>query len=172
MSERVTSNTSSVRPVLELIDDLDQLRVIRLEIGRMNNKTQIQYLMKKRQELLLIVKSLNDELSHRIPQTDPIEIRIFRSIHRALAVYGRGISESILLSFEYQTGSPPLEIVNRPKVFYSCVEKVFGTKSSRKIEQAILFEISQEFELQLSKRAVLVDAIRMARSSMQEQVTQ
>lgn len=172
MSKRPTDAASGGRLILDLVDSLDQLRVIQREIGRMNNKTQIQYLMKKRQDLLMKVKSVNDELKRRVPRIDSIDLRVFQSIYHALGLYGRGVTESILLSFEYETGFLPLEIVNQPKAFYECVEKVFGKKSSKKVENAILSEISREYGLQLSKKTNLSEAIRMARTIMYEQSAQ
>ena len=43
---------------------------------------------------------------------------------------------------------------------------MLGKNSSKKIQNDVLFEISNEFELQLSKKAKVSDAIKIARSGM------
>jgi hypothetical protein len=81
-------------------------------------------------------------------------------------VYGHGVAESVLRKFEYESGHESLEIVNNPTVFCKCVESVFGRQSSKEIVNSFLFEISDEFGLQLSKRSDLSDAIKIARASV------
>ena len=157
---------SAGKLVIELADSLDELGKIRREIGLMNNKTQIQYLMINRQNLLARVESTTAELKSKIPNYDPIDLRLFQCIHRVLKVYGRGVSESILWSFECETGLQPLDVVNHPEAFFTCVEKMLGKKSAKKVESNILFEISNEFGMQLSSNSKTSDAIRIARISL------
>ncbi len=168
MVERGTKRKmdSAGRLVVELVDSLDELGKIRREIGLMNNKTQIQYLMANRQNLLARVESMTAELKRKIPNYDPIDLKLFQCIHRVLKVYGRGVSESILWSFESETGHQPLDVVNHPEAFFACVEKMLGKRSARKVESNILFEISNEFGMQLSNNANTADAIRIARISL------
>jgi hypothetical protein len=80
--------------------------------------------------------------------------------------YGRGVSESILWSFESQSGRQPLDLVDHSEAFFTCVEKMLGKRSAKKVEDNILFEISNEFGMQLSSDSNTADAIRIARISL------
>jgi len=169
MVERATRRAKahfSGKLVIELADSLDELEEIRREIGLMNNKTQIQYLMLNRQNLLARVESMKAELKSKIPNYDPIDLRLFQCIHRVLKRYGRGVSESILWSFESQSGHQPLDLVDHSEAFFTCVEKMLGRRSAKKVESNILFEISNEFGMQLSSDSNTADAIRIARISL------
>ncbi|MGA2874266.1 MAG: hypothetical protein ABSE82_01895 [Nitrososphaerales archaeon] len=169
MVERATRRAKahfSGKLVIELADSLDELEEIRREIGLMNNKTQIQYLMLNRQNLLARVESMTAEVKSKIPNYDPIDLRLFQCIHRVLKGYGRGVSESILWSFESQSGGQPLDLVDHSEEFFTCVEKMLGRRSAKKVESNILFEISNEFGMQLSSDSNTADAIRIARISL------
>jgi hypothetical protein len=161
---------SASKLVVELADALDELGKIRREIGLMNNKTQIQYLMANRQNLLARVEMMRAKLKSKIPNYNPIDLRLFQCIHRVLKVYGRGVSESVLWSFECDTGRQPLDVVNYTESFFTCVEKMLGKKSAKKVENNILFEISNEFAMQLSSNSNTSDAIRIARTSLKRNV--
>ena len=82
--------------VIALVKAKDDLRMIQREIGRVNSKTQIDHLMKNRMEILARIAELEALLARKIPKPDPLDLRIFQAIHRALAIYGHGVSESIL----------------------------------------------------------------------------
>jgi len=157
---------SAGKIVVDLVVTLDELRKVQREVGKVNNKTQVLYLMKNRKMLLSRAESLKTEISKNIPDLDPLDIRFFQCFYRVLQFYGRGISESILWSFECETGHQPHNVVNYPETFFTCVEKMLGKSSSKKIQNDVLFEISNEFELQLSKKAKVSDAIKIARSGM------
>ncbi len=154
--------------VVELVDTQDELRKIQREIGRMNNRTQIEYLMKNRQNLLTRFESLKLEVTKKIPDFDPVDLRIFQCIYRVLSVYGKSVCESILWSFECEAKVQPLRIVDYPATFIACVGKTFGKRSSKEIENTMLFEICNEFGLQLSRRASLGDAIKLVKSSVKQ----
>ena len=135
MVERGTKRSrenSAGKLVIELADSLDELGKIRREIGLMNNKTQIQYLMINRQNLLARVESTTAELRSRIPNYDPIDLRLFQCIHRVLKVYGRGVSESILWSFECETGNQPLDVVNHPEASSLALKRCLERNQQRK----------------------------------------
>ena len=152
--------------VIDLVQTLDELRKVQREVGKVNSRTQVQYLMKNKQILLSRAERIRVEISKRIPDSDPLDIKFFQCFYSVLQIYGRGISASILWSFESETGHQPHEAVNHPDTFFRCVEKMLGKRSSKKIENDTLFEISNEFGLQLSKKATVSDAIRIARSSV------
>lgn len=157
---------SAGKLVIDLVQTLDELRKVQREVGKVNSRTQVRYLMRNKQILLSRAESIRVEISKRMPDSNPLDIRFFQCFYSVLQIYGRGISESILWSFESETGHRPHEAVNHPDIFFRCVEKMLGKRSSEKIENDILFEISNEFELQLSKRATVSDAIKIARSSL------
>ena len=131
----------------------------------MNNKTQIGYLMKLREELLKSVESKRHLLARRV-DLDPLDLEIFRSIYRALSVFGRSVIESVILTFERETGKQPLEISGNADSFRKCLQKVFGRSSSKKIESTIVFEISNEFGMIVSSKSTLSDAIGIARANI------
>jgi hypothetical protein len=152
--------------VIDLVEARDELRKVQREIGRVNSKTQIDHLMKNRKDILARVDELEAVLEKRMRKSDSLDLRIFQTIHRAFAIYGRGVTESLFRKFEYDYELEPLEIVNHPETFRKCVEKLFGKRSSKEIVSSILFEICNEFGLQLSNRSDLADAIRIARASI------
>ena len=163
---RNSRRTSISSTIVALVQARDDLRMIQREIGRVNSKTQIGHLMKNRTNILSRIAELEALLAKRIPKPEPLDLRIFQAIHRALGMYGHGVSESVLNKFEFESELQPLEIVNQPEAFCRCIEKVFGKRSSHDIVNSIVFEICNEFGLQLSSRSNLADAIRIARASM------
>jgi hypothetical protein len=169
MTEHSKDPASTGGMILELVDLLDQSRVLQREISHLNSRVQIQFLMKRRQDLLSKAKSLGDELERRIPGIDRVQLRVFQTIYHALEIYGHGVTKSILMSFQYETGFLPIDVVNQPRAFYKCIEKVLGKKPSKKVEQTILMELSHEFEMQLSRKSNLGDALRMAITIMRQQ---
>jgi len=156
---------SAGKLVIDLVQTLDELRKVQREVGKVNSRTQVEYLMRNKQILLSRAEWIRVEISERIPDSDPLDVRFFQCFYSVLQIYGRGISESILWSFQSETGHQPYKVVNHPDTFFRCVEKMLGKRSSKKIESDILFEISNEFGLQLSKKATVSDAMKIARSS-------
>jgi hypothetical protein len=154
------------RLVVDLVDKLDEIQKIHREIGRVNSKTQVEYLMKNRENLLAKAEDMKARLASKVPDYDPISLRFFQCFYNVLRIYGRGVCESILWSFECE-GHQPLDVVNFHDNFFVCVGKVLGKKSSKRIESEVLLEISNEFGMQLSSRANISDAFRIARSSLQ-----
>jgi hypothetical protein len=152
--------------VVELVGARNELRKIQREIGRVNSRTQIDHLMRIRKKIASQIEQLEALLSKKSPKPDPLDLRIFQAICRSFGVYGQGVAESVLRKFEYESGLESLEIINNASVFCKCVESVFGRQSSKEIVNSFLFEISDEFGLQLSKRSDLSDAIKIARASV------
>lgn len=150
--------------MIDLAEAQDKLRKIQREIGRMNNRTQIGYLMKNRDDLLKNVETKKALLFRKI-DLDPLELEIFRTICRALSVYGRGVIESVILTFERESGKQSLEISENAVSFRRCLQKVFGRSSARKIESTIVFEISNEFGLLVSSKTTLPEAINIVKSN-------
>lgn len=132
----------------------------------MNNKTQIQYLMDKRKSLLSRIESIKSELARKIPNYDPIDLRLFECVYRVLVGYGRGVSDSILWTFEGESGHQLPDLVNYPESFFSCVSKILGKQSAKKVESSVIFEICNEYGMQLSRSATISDAIRIAKTSL------
>ncbi|MHB8566174.1 MAG: hypothetical protein ACYC7D_03835 [Nitrososphaerales archaeon] len=150
--------------IIDLLDARGRLRKLEREINQTNDRGEISLKMEARLKLQADIMGLQAELANRIPDADPIELRLFSTIHRALEIYGKGISESILWSFERETGLAPVEILNHPKIFSESIVKIFGELSAKRIESAILFEIGREFRLQLSRRTELGTAMLLAKS--------
>ena len=124
--------------VIDLAEAQEKLRKIQREIGRMNSKTQIGYLMKTREDIMKTVESKKSLLSNKI-DLEPLDLEIFRAIYRALSVYVRSVIESVIMSFERESGDQPLGISENAETFLKCLQKVFGRSSSRKIESTIVF---------------------------------
>lgn len=149
--------------VIDLAEAQDKLRKVQREIGRMNNKTQIGFLMKSREELIANVESKRALLERKIERTNALSIEIFEVIYRVLSVYGRSVVESVIFTFERESGKQPLEIMENVEAFRKCLQKVFGRSSSKKIESTVIFEICNEFGMLVSSKTTLSDAIRIAR---------
>lgn len=130
----------------------------------MNSKTQIGYLMKLREELLKSVEAQRTHLAKRV-DLDPLDLEIFGSIYRALSIYGRSVIESVILTFERESGKRPLEISRNADLFRKCLQKVFGRSSSKKIENRIVLEISNALGMIVSSKTTLSDAIGIAKAN-------
>ena len=151
---------------VELVNARNELRKVQREIGRVNSRPQIEHLMKNRKLIVSRIDELEAILSKKSPRLDPLDMRIFQAICGSFGMYGQGVQDSIFRKFEYETGHESLKIIDKPEEFTKCIEKVFGRHSSKEIVNSILFEISNEFGIQLSKKSDLSDAIRLARASV------
>ncbi len=150
--------------VLDILDARNRMRKLEREINKSHDKDQISMRMATRKKLLAEISTLQSEIANRIPEADTLHLRIFSSICKGLEIYGKGIMESMLWSFESETGQAPIAIVNYPRAFLDCIRKIFGEMSAKRIESALAFQIGQDFKLQLSKSTDLARAILLAKS--------
>lgn len=130
----------------------------------MNSKTQIDFLMKIREDLIKTIESKRDILARKV-DLDPLDLEIFSAIYRVLSIYGRNVIESVISTLERDSGFQPLEISDNTESFRKCLQKVFGRGSSRKIESTIVFEISNEFGMIVSSKTTLSDVISIAKAN-------
>jgi hypothetical protein len=146
--------------VFQLISDVEKLRKIDREIAITVSKTQIGYLMSSRRGMLKQIATLRAEIASRVTEPENVDFRLFQLICRVLnAYYGRGVGESILMTFERQSGLSVVEIVNYPTIFEKVVVGTFGEKASSKINAVLISEIGQEFGLDFPKNTLLNQAI-------------
>ncbi len=163
-------NKARRSPLTELIVNLvgaqEQVRKIQLEVGRMSSKTQIQYLMKSRQGLLLSIESMKNELQKKLPNSDQVDLGLFQCVYRVLERYGQSVIDSIFWSFEYEYGHHPLDVLNYPEKFFRCVGKILGIQSAKSLESTVVFEISNEFGTIVQKHANTLSIIKSTKSKL------
>jgi hypothetical protein len=146
--------------IFQLIFTVEKLRKIDKEIAITVSKTQISYLMGSRRDMLKQIAALRAEIASRVTEPDNADFRLFQLICRVLnAFYGRGVGESILMTFERQSGLSAVEVVNYPTIFEKVIISTFGEKASSKINAVLVAEIGQEFGLDFAKNTLVSQAI-------------
>lgn len=152
--------------VFNLIVDIDKLRKIEKEIGATINRTQINYLMSSRRKLLKEIGALRGEISIRVTDLNATGFRVFQLVCRVLnSFYGRRVGESLLLTFERQSGLSSLEVINYPDIFEKVVRNTLGLRAAETVSEVLAAEIGREFGFRFTKSMSLGEAIHMARQS-------
>jgi len=101
-------------------------------------------------------------IAERLTLRRNIDFRLFHAICRILdASYGRGVSESVILTFEREAGLQAPEIVNYPEIFDKVIGKIFGKRAANNVRSLLKREIAGEFGLQFSNKTMLSEAIRI-----------
>ncbi len=150
--------------IFDILDTRARIRILEREVNKSSDPARVSELKRDIEKLRFVINGLQSELANRIHTADAVDLRLYSSVHSALGLYGRGVLESVFWSFESETGLDPIDVVNHPRLFGDCIERIFGEMCAERIIAAIKFEISKEFRLQLSKRATLMDAFLLARS--------
>jgi len=149
--------------IFDLIADSEKLRKIDKEIGIAANKTQISHLMGSRRKLLKRINSTRVEIEKRVLSSDGAVFRLFKLVCRVLnSTYGRKVGESILMTFERQSGLSSLETVKYPEIFEQVLINTFGAKAADKIGAILISEIGSECGFHFSNQTSLKQAILSA----------
>ncbi len=78
------------------------------------------------------------------------------------SIYGRGVGESILMTFERQSGLSSLEIIKYPEIFEKVANNTFGAKTADKIKSVLISEIGHEFGFHFANKISIGEAILSA----------
>lgn len=152
--------------IFELMADIDKLRKIEKEVGATVNKTQIVYLMSSRRKLSKEISALRGEISIKVTDLNASGFRVFQLVCRVLnSFYGRRVGESLLLTFERQSGLSSLEITSYPEIFEEVVRNTLGLKAAESVRGVLVSEIAREFGFRYSRKMPLSEAIHMAGQS-------
>ena len=152
--------------IFDLVSDSEKLRQIDKEIGITLSKTQLNHLMTSRRDLLKRIYITRAEIEKRIPDPEGVDFRLFNLFCVILnSTYGRGVGESILMTFERQSGLSALEIVNYPEIFEKVTINTFGVKAAEKINGELVSHIGSEFGFHFTSKIPLKEAIRSALQS-------
>jgi hypothetical protein len=148
--------------IFDLVSKTGTLRKIEKEIGISNTEIQASSLMAKRKELLKQIRLLRAEIAQRMVSPDDVKVTLFRTVCSVLNLYcGRGVGESLLLTFERESGLGAIEIVSYPEIFIQVINSILGAKAAGKVKAVLVSEIGREFGIQFSKRTSLSETMHV-----------